>query len=75
MNVFIACSASEKIENHYYEEMKNVCDMLCDAGYDLLFSPYNKGMLAVCYELSNINQALNLCQTLIAKLKIQVLTD
>lgn len=50
MNVFIACSASEKIEKHYYEEMKNVCDMLCDLGYDLLFSPYNKGMLAVCYD-------------------------
>lgn len=50
MNVFIACSASEKIENHYYDEMKNICNMLCDVGYDLLFSPYNKGMLSICYE-------------------------
>ena len=30
--------------------MKKVSEMFCEKGYDLLFSPCNRGMLAICYE-------------------------
>lgn len=49
MKVFIACSSSPNLEKCYYEEMQKVCNMLCDNNYDLCFSPYDKGMLSVCY--------------------------
>lgn len=56
MKVFIASGSNEKIPEEYLKETKDVCKMLCDLDYSLVFGTYSKGMMGVCYNTFKENK-------------------
>ena len=50
MKIFIGSGSNPKIKEEYLNETKNICKMLCDLDYDLVFGAYSEGLMGVCYK-------------------------
>ena len=60
MRIFIGSGSNDNIRDDYLKMTKNVCDMLCNLDYSLVFGAYSKGMMGVCYNtfISNNKKVL-----------------
>lgn len=52
MKIFIGCSSKEEIPNKYFNDCNNLLEELFKFENDLVFGAYNKGLMALCYDIA-----------------------